>query len=263
MPIDFPNSPTNGDLYSAGGKNWQYNGSAWVLLGIVPSIPVGSVGTSELASSAVTTAKIADANVTAEKLAATAAIQPTIVDAKGDLIVGTANDTVARLAVGSNNQTLVAASGETTGVKWGFPLGSVIQVIQAGHGVGVTNNTNTLVDTGVSATITPSSSSNKVLIFVTINGASKEAGNAGSAIYFSLRRGDNQILAYNSFGYTGVSELWIGTWTQMYLDSPATTSATTYKVQFANMVNASGVNVQRSIGFGWQSSWIQLLEIAS
>ena len=59
MPIDFPNSPTNGDLYSAGGKNWQYNGSAWVLLGVVPSIPVGSVGTSELANSAVTQAKMA------------------------------------------------------------------------------------------------------------------------------------------------------------------------------------------------------------
>lgn len=46
--------------------------------------------------------------------------QPTagMVDAKGDLLVGTAADTAARLAVGSNDQVLVAASGETTGVKW-------------------------------------------------------------------------------------------------------------------------------------------------
>jgi len=45
-------------------------------------------------------------------------IQPTIVDAKGDLIVATAADTVARLAVGTNDYVLTAASGETTGLKW-------------------------------------------------------------------------------------------------------------------------------------------------
>jgi len=47
------------------------------------------------------------------------AIQNAIVDAKGDLIAATANDTPARLAVGTNNFFLQAASGETTGLKWG------------------------------------------------------------------------------------------------------------------------------------------------
>jgi hypothetical protein len=46
------------------------------------------------------------------------AIQNTIVDAKGDLIAATANDTPARLAVGSNDAVLAAASGEATGLKW-------------------------------------------------------------------------------------------------------------------------------------------------
>jgi hypothetical protein len=45
-------------------------------------------------------------------------IAPTVVDAKGDLIVGTAADTVGRLAVGTNNQLLSAASGESSGLKW-------------------------------------------------------------------------------------------------------------------------------------------------
>jgi len=45
-------------------------------------------------------------------------IQPTIVDAKGDLIAATAADTVNRLAVGSNDQVLVADSAASTGLAW-------------------------------------------------------------------------------------------------------------------------------------------------
>jgi len=45
-------------------------------------------------------------------------IAPTVVDAKGDLLVGTGADAVGRLAVGTNDYALVAASGETTGLKW-------------------------------------------------------------------------------------------------------------------------------------------------
>jgi hypothetical protein len=48
----------------------------------------------------------------------TNAIQNAIVDAKGDLIAASAADTPARLAVGANGTTLIAASGETTGLKW-------------------------------------------------------------------------------------------------------------------------------------------------
>jgi hypothetical protein len=54
----------------------------------------------------------------------TAAIQSTIVDAKGDLIVATGADAVARLAVGTDGHTLVADSVETTGLKWVAPATS-------------------------------------------------------------------------------------------------------------------------------------------
>ena len=48
----------------------------------------------------------------------TGAIPASIIDAKGDVIVGTANDTAARLAVGADGQVLTADSAEAGGVKW-------------------------------------------------------------------------------------------------------------------------------------------------
>lgn len=47
-----------------------------------------------------------------------AQIPDSIIDAKGDLIVGTANDTPSRLAVGSNTQVLSVDSSTASGLKW-------------------------------------------------------------------------------------------------------------------------------------------------
>ena len=60
MAIDFPNSPSNNDSFSAGGKTWVYNGTKWVLLSVSLNQTV--------ADSAITTAKIAAGAVTAAKL---------------------------------------------------------------------------------------------------------------------------------------------------------------------------------------------------
>jgi hypothetical protein len=60
------------------------------------------------------------------------AIQNAIVDAKGDLIAATANDTPARLAVGNNGETLVADSAATTGLRWQGNYAAGKNVIQNG-----------------------------------------------------------------------------------------------------------------------------------
>jgi len=117
MPLSFPANPTVGQTYTVGTRTWTWTGSIWSMQ--AATLGVASISTSELADSAVTTAKIANANVTAAKLAATAAIQPTIVNAKGDLIVGTADDTVARQGVGATNgQLLVVDSTTATGLGY-------------------------------------------------------------------------------------------------------------------------------------------------
>jgi hypothetical protein len=54
-----------------------------------------------------------------------AAIAKATVDAKGDLIAGTADNTVARLAVGANDTILVADSSTATGLKWAAPSSTI------------------------------------------------------------------------------------------------------------------------------------------
>ena len=65
------------------------------------------------------------------KIGSAAAINPTIVDAKGDIIAATAADTVARLAVGSNNTVLTADSAEATGMKWATPAATSLPAFSA------------------------------------------------------------------------------------------------------------------------------------
>lgn len=113
MPIDFPNSPANGDTYSEGTKTWQYNGTAWdLVLGSV-SIPSGSVDTAQLASGAVTTAKILAGAVTTAKIAADAVTlgTKTTGDYVTNLVAGTGGSGVVIVRWSS----ALAAATSTTG----------------------------------------------------------------------------------------------------------------------------------------------------
>jgi len=67
------------------------------------------------------------------KIGSASAINPTIVDAKGDIIAATAADTVARLAVGANDTVLTADSSTATGLKWATPAAGGMTVIASGN----------------------------------------------------------------------------------------------------------------------------------
>jgi hypothetical protein len=73
----------------------------------------------------------------------------TAIDAKGDLVVGTAADTFSRLGVGADGTTIVADSSTATGLKWATPAsGSTFA------GVSVYNAALTTLTNGVTTTLT-------------------------------------------------------------------------------------------------------------
>ena len=126
----------------------------------------------------------------------------------------------------------------------GLPSGSnggIIQVVQSVKTDTASSSSSSFVDFGPTVTITPSSSSNKVLVRFTLVGSS---GNANYAYYFRLARGGSAISG--SVGDSSGSRTPAGTVIDSYghgslsyiqtsfefLDSPATTSATTYSIQF-------------------------------
>jgi hypothetical protein len=63
------------------------------------------------------------------KIGQSTAINPTIVDAKGDIIAASAADTVTRLAVGANDTVLTADSSTGTGLKWSAPASGGMTLI--------------------------------------------------------------------------------------------------------------------------------------
>lgn len=183
----------------------------------------------------------------------------TAIDAKGDLIVGTGADTFARLAAGTNGHTLVADSTQTTGLKWAAASGGgkVLQVVEGSYSTQVDNSTTTYQDTNLTADITPSSASSKILVIVKQAGY-KDSGNAENALIVQLLRDSTSIDTAVGF-YSASALIMYGTLSLMKLDSPNTTSQITYKTQFKNNTAATKVSVQA----GSYPSRITLMEIGA
>jgi hypothetical protein len=185
-------------------------------------------------------------------------IQPTLLTTKGDIIVATGNATLVRQGVGANGTVLTADSAEADGVKWAaLPAsGKVLQVVSNTYSTATVIQSTTMTDTGLSATITPTLATSKILVLVTQNFNSYVAS-GGRAAAYQIVRGATVINLIGSSGYEYTTDdssttvngrNFTGVHTVVYLDSPATTSATTYKTQakVQSTANSSKIEFQLS-----------------
>lgn len=136
--------------------------------------------------------------------------------------------------------------------------GNVLQVVSATYSTATTSSSSTYADTGLTVSITPKFSTSKVLVIVNQNGITKYSSD--TALSLQLLKNGTLLSFVGNFAGTGSSaENDIGSATISYLDSPATTSATTYKTQFRSISNTATVAVQFQSGL----STITLMEIAA
>ena len=248
-------SPQEGQFAFTKDTNslWYYTGSAWAASGATGDIEGVTAGTGISGGGTSGTVTITNSMATA-------------IDAKGDLVVGTGADAFSRLAVGTNGQVLTADSGEATGLKFATPAsggGKLLQVVQSVTTTAVAITATSLTDTNISATITPTLNTSKILVLIDAYVLIARAGNANIFTGAALKRGATTI--YDRSNEAGVGGMIVSgvelsqNFCFNFLDSPATTSATTYKLQFEMEQVGGSATFQRSNN----PSSITLMEIGA
>ena len=175
----------------------------------------------------------------------------------GDIQTSSGSGTIT---IGQSGETVNFPSGVTVS---GLPAsGKVLQVVSATISTVTSSTTSSYADTGLTASITPSSASNKILVLIQQNGCAKQSAN--TAVNIKILRGATEIGgtdAGKNIGYTSsTAHNFVGTGLSCsVLDSPSSTSALTYKTQFHNSNAAGTVYVQVDNG----TSYITLMEISA
>jgi hypothetical protein len=146
----------------------------------------------------------------------------------------TAN-TNTRLGIGTTGQVLSVSAGVPA---WTTPSsGKVVQIVEASTTSTLSTTSGTYADiTGVTATITPTSASNKILVMVNFGAIYPTTSGSGTTygaiklLRDSTAINETSLGWYLAAGTSGVGDFYFSH-TLNQIDSPATTSATTYKCQ--------------------------------
>ena len=170
-------------------------------------------------------------------------------------VTGSASGTgvVSLLAPVTNTDralTLPDASG-TVALQGGAGVGKVLQVVQAIYNTEASTTSNTFADTGLTASITPSSATSKILVIYALGYLCQDTNLGGIQL---LR--DATVLQSSIRAVTGSHASYLH---NEYLDSPSTTSSTTYKIQF----NKNAGNAFLTCWNSQQPSTITLMEIGA
>ena len=190
--------------------------------------------------------------------AATTYVAKALTTTTGDIIYASAANTPARLGIGSTGQVLKVSGGLPS---WGADSGKVLQVVMGTTSSRTTNSTTTYADTNLTGTITPSLATSKVLVIVSQGGCQRSPANATNALLLQLQRDGSSIAQISNEGMQTDTALRQGDFTYniAYLDSPATTSATTYKTQYKNRTAGALISIQEAS----ELSTIILMEIGA
>jgi hypothetical protein len=143
-----------------------------------------------------------------------------------------------------------------------LPTGSVLQVVQVSYQSTTSSSSSTFADTGLTASITPSSTSSKILVSV-IHGGCRKTSN-DTQLRLQLLRSSTVLSNFEDYGGANNSTTnnGIGTCAGDWLDSPSTTSSVTYKTQLASAQNNAIVYVGAGTSIASMAT-ITLMEIAA
>ncbi len=188
----------------------------------------------------------------------------------GDTIYSSSGSTPARLGIGSTGQVLTVSGGIPT---WATPAGgggAIKQLVHATTGTKTEFATTTYTDvTGVTASITPASTSNSVLISVQVPTFVYRNTNQAIVAQFQLLRGTTVLQQWGrpvviTAGVGSASYIEGGSvFSFTYKDSPSTTSSTTYKIQCKASTTAdnAGVSLNDPGSIGSSQASMTLMEI--
>ena len=159
-------------------------------------------------------------------------------------------------------EVIKIAAGKTLDLKsqgtTTLPTGSVLQVVYASTSTTVQSSSTALADTGLTASITPSSTSSKVLVIISQNGMRKAVGNTDNRILLQLYKNNvSHTKIGGGMGWNNANDYNGENSSLSLLDSPSSTSSQTYKTMFSNQAGASNVQIQHSNA----TSTITLMEI--
>jgi len=122
----------------------------------------------------------------------------------------------------------VKAIQAPTGYDLQMPAGHILQTVVGTYSTQLTTTSTSLVDLGLSASITPSSTNSKILIMTQ---SQHEIGN-GEGIGVALFRDSTKIFETTNYhSYQGQATQINNRTPYLYLDSPSSTSSITYKMQ--------------------------------
>ena len=158
-------------------------------------------------------------------------------------------------ATNSINNAMLSSTAAIATTKLG--AGAVLQVVSAENSTGVDSTSATFADTGLTANITPSSTSNKILV---IANHTNTRANGSTQIGLKLFRDSTEIRQSRYLADTNDSTRNHISVTIVELDSPSSSSQITYKTQFNNEQASGTTTVQQGSASG--PSTITLMEIA-